>query len=101
LPKIITKAKVVKIYNRNKSFSWFEKFSKFVVMEDIKEITPQTYAKWYGCKPQYIHRLLKSGDWAELPLILKVKRYSRFYVLEVPKTFGKDSYKEIIAKNVN
>lgn len=68
-------------------------------MEGIKEITPQKYAKWYGCKPQYIHKLLKEGQWGDLPEILKVKRYSRFYVLEVPETFGKDSYKEIMAKN--
>jgi hypothetical protein len=62
----------------------------------FKEITPQKYAKWYGCKPQYIHKLLKEEKWKNLPLIFKVKRYSRFYVLEVSETFGNDSYKEII-----
>jgi hypothetical protein len=49
-----------------------------------KEITPYQYARWYGCSPQYIHRLLLEENWQKLPKILEIKRYSRFYLLVVP-----------------
>lgn len=60
-----------------------------------KEITPQKYAEWYGCTPQYIHRLLKEERLDLLPQILRVKKYSRFYVLEVPDGLDENSFKEI------
>lgn len=65
-------------------------------MEDVKEITPAQYAKWYGSTPQYIHKLLKDERFDLLPNILRVKRYGRFYVLEVPFKLSKKSFKETI-----
>lgn len=65
------------------------------VMQKI-EVTPQKYAKWYGCKVQYIHRLLKEERLDLLPNVIRVKKYSRFYVLEVPVGTSKDSFKELL-----
>lgn len=64
-------------------------------MELLKEITPQKYAKWYGCKVQYVHRMLKETQIDKLPYVQRVKKYSRFYVLEVPEWLSKDSFKEL------
>jgi len=69
-------------------------------MKDTKEITPKEYANWYGCKPQYIHWLLKKEKLDLLPNIIRVKKYSRFYVLEVSSTLSKDSSREIISKKI-
>lgn len=62
---------------------------------EITEVTPKKYANWYGCNVQYIHRLLKDERIDLLPNVIRVKRYSRFYVLEVPVGTSKDSFKEL------
>lgn len=62
---------------------------------EVIEVTPKKYAKWYGCNVQYIHRLLKEERIDLLPNVIRVKKYSRFYVLEVPERTSKDSFKEI------
>lgn len=61
-----------------------------------KEITPARYAKWYGCSTQYIQKLLKDKKIALLPNVIRVKKYSRFYVLEVPENLSKNSFKELL-----
>lgn len=63
-----------------------------------KEITPQAYAKIYGCSVQYIHRLLKEEKISLLPNVLSVKKYSRFYVLIVPFEFSADSFIQLKPK---
>lgn len=58
-------------------------------MAKTKEITPQEYIdrcfyinkKGEPVSLQYIHRLLKAKK--ELPSVIKVRNYGRFYTLEV------------------
>jgi len=64
-----------------------------------KDISPKQYAKWKGCEVQYIHRLLKEERWDRLPHIVSVKRYSRFYTLEVPNNLTANDFK-LISKKV-
>lgn len=57
--------------------------------EKTKEITPQEYRdtglfknkEGEPVSVQYIHRLLKAEK--ELPYVLKVRNYGRFYTLEI------------------
>lgn len=53
----------------------------------VKEITPIQYAKWWGKHKSYVHRLLLRGEIGKLPGVIDVKKYSRFYTLEVSKNF--------------
>lgn len=63
------------------------------------DISPAQYAKWKGCEVQYIHKLLKDEQWAKLPFIIKVKKYSRFYTLEVPSTLTANDFKVLMEKS--
>ena len=65
-------------------------------MEKTKEITPIQYAKYYGCNPTYIQRLLRAEQYDKLPFVISVKRYSRFWTLEVPDTLTESDFKEVI-----
>lgn len=56
-------------------------------MNITKEITPIQYAKRAGFHKSYVHRLLKNEEIEKLPNIIKVKKFSRFYILEVPIDF--------------
>lgn len=68
--------------------------------QKTKDISPIQYAKWLGLKgPQYIHRLLKNEQFDKLPHVISVKRYSRFYTLEVPEHINAESFKLITRKN--
>ena len=60
-----------------------------------KEITPIQYAEYYGCFPTYIQRLLRKGEYEKLPGVLKVRKYSRFWTLEVPEALTADDFEEI------
>jgi hypothetical protein len=72
-------------------------FSKllFLTME-IKEITPEEYAKWWGCHVSYIRRLLLNEQFDKLPNVRRVKKYGRFYVLEVPENLSENSFIDIL-----
>jgi hypothetical protein len=59
-----------------------------------KEITPIQYAEYYGCFPTYIQRLLRDGKYDKLPNVIKVRKYSRFWTLEVPKNLTESDFKE-------
>ena len=63
-----------------------------------KEITPIQYAEYYGCFPTYIQRVLRKGRYDLLPHVLKVRKYSRFWTLEVPETLTGNDFKEILVK---
>lgn len=52
-------------------------------MSKTKDITPLQYAKWRGQHPTNISKHLRKGN--PLPYVIRVKRFSRFYVLVVPK----------------
>lgn len=64
-----------------------------------KDISPGQYAKWKGCKVQYIHRLLLKEQLDKLPFVKSVKKYSRFYTLQVPIDLTANDFKLISKKN--
>ena len=66
--------------------------------KETKEITPITYAKLKGCYPTYIQRLLRQNRYDLLPHVLKIRKYSRFWTLEVPAYLTADDFKEEIIK---
>lgn len=60
-----------------------------------KEITAKAYAKLKGCTEQNVTKHIRNGKFEFLPHVIRVKRFSRFVVLEVPDTLTKNSFKEI------
>lgn len=60
-----------------------------------KEITAKAYAKLLDCTEQNVTKHIRNENWAFLPHVIRVKRYSRFVVLEVPGNLTKNSFKEI------
>lgn len=63
---------------------------------DTKEITPKKYAKWWGCHKSYIQRLLQNEQFDKLPNVIRVKKFGRFYVLEVPNNLSENDFREIL-----
>jgi len=60
-----------------------------------KEITAAAYAKLKGCTEQNITKHIRNQKWEYLPHVIRVKRFSRFVVLEVPDNLGKNSFKDL------
>ena len=58
-----------------------------------KDITPLQYATWYGCSLQYVTRLIRDNK--SLPEVLRIKKFSRFYLLEVRDSLDAESFKEL------
>lgn len=58
--------------------------------QGTKQITPNQYAKWYGCTLQNITKHLRKEN--PLPHVIRVIKYSRFYLLEVPETLSAKSF---------
>lgn len=52
-------------------------------MSKTKEITPLQYANYLGCTSQNISKHIRNGKMEFLPDVVKIKRYSRFYLLVV------------------
>lgn len=61
-----------------------------------KDIQPKEYAKWYGCSLQYIGKCIRNG--VELPYVLSIKKWSRFYLLVVPESLNAASFTELKTK---
>lgn len=57
-------------------------------MAKTKEITPTEYAKHRKCSVSNITKHIRNGN--QLPFVVRVNKYSRFYTLEVPKNFGEE-----------
>jgi hypothetical protein len=57
-----------------------------------KDISPRQYAKWWGHHVSYVHRLLLNEEISKMPFVISVKKYSRFYTLEVPYDLTADSF---------
>jgi len=53
-------------------------------MAKTKEITPSEYAEYLGCTLNNVTKHLRNGKYQYLPDVVKVKKYSRFYILIVP-----------------
>lgn len=70
-------------------------------MAKTKEIAPQQYADWKGCSVQYIHKILQDGEIDKLDYVKSVKKYSRFYTLEVPASLTASSFIVIKRKKVS
>lgn len=58
-----------------------------------KDITPLQYAKWKGCTLQNITKLIRNNK--ELPGVITIKKYSRFYLLEVPENMTAATFEKI------
>lgn len=52
-------------------------------MSKTKEITPHQYAKYLGCSKANVSKHLRNGKMEFLPDVIRVKKYSRFYLLVV------------------
>ncbi len=66
--------------------------------KNTKEVSPATYAEWYGCSPQWIRWVLKNRTFADLPHVIEVRRYSRFYTLVVPDWVTGESFETLTPK---
>lgn len=53
-------------------------------MAKTKEITPKQYAEHLGCTLANVTKHLRKNNMTFLPDVIKVKKYSRFYLLVVP-----------------
>lgn len=53
-------------------------------MSKTKEITPHQYAKYLKCTKANVSKHLRNNKMEYLPDVIKVKKYSRFYLLVVP-----------------
>lgn len=53
---------------------------------DTKEITPIQYADYSGYTLQGITKRLRNNQ--ELEQVIEIKKYSRFYILIVPKSMS-------------
>lgn len=60
---------------------------------ETKDITPLEYAKYRGCSIQNVTKQIRNKR--ELPHVLKIKHWSRFYTLEVPISLSAKSFTEI------
>ncbi len=69
---------------------------KIVNLEmNTKEITAKKYAELLGCTEQNVTKHIRNEKWDYLPHVIRVKRFSRFVVLEVPADLSKNSFKEL------
>jgi len=57
-------------------------------MNETKEITPTEYAKYLGCTSQNVSKHIRNNKLEYLPDVISIKKYSRFYLLVVPYSFG-------------
>lgn len=76
--------------------SCFDK-TKYLLLgmgEKTKEITAKQYAKIQGCTEQNITKHIRNENWKFLPFVIRIKRFSRFVVLEVPCKLGNNDYKD-------
>lgn len=62
-----------------------------------KDITPLQYAEWYGCTLQNVTKQLRKHR--ELLGVIRIKKFSRFYLLEVDKKMDAQSFEEIKKKS--
>jgi hypothetical protein len=69
-------------------------------MKQTKEITAKEYAKISGCTEQNVTKHIRNEKWEYLPHVIRIKRFSRFVVLEVPNDLTKDSFKDLMFDKV-
>ncbi len=52
-------------------------------MSKTKDITAKQYAAYLGCTEANVSKHIRNGKWQFIPDVLRLKRYSRFYLLVV------------------
>jgi len=62
-----------------------------------KDITPKQYAKWYGCTLQNVTKKIRQNG--HLDGVIRIKSFSRFYLLEVHEGMNAETFKEITRVN--
>ncbi len=60
--------------------------------QKTKDITPKEYARYRGWTLQNVTKHIRKGNGATLLHVLKVKNFSRFYLLEVPDSLDAKSF---------
>jgi hypothetical protein len=58
-----------------------------------KDIEPSQYAAWYGCSLQNVTKRLRQKK--KLEGVIRVKRFSRFYLLEVAADMNAETFKDM------
>lgn len=53
-------------------------------MIHTKEVTAEDYAEYKGCTVQNIRKHIKNNNLHYLPDVIRIRKYSRFYLLVVP-----------------
>lgn len=67
-------------------------------MVKTKDITPAQYAKYYGCTKQNISKHIRNGNALNLPHVITLKNWSRFYLLEVPNWLTRSTFRTDLIK---
>jgi hypothetical protein len=58
-----------------------------------KDIEPSQYAAWYGCSLQNVTKKLRHNK--KLQGVIRVKKFSRFYLLEVAADMDAETFKDM------
>jgi len=58
--------------------------------QKTKRINAAQYAEWAGCTRQNITKHIANGT--PLQHVIKITKYSRFYLLEVPESLNAESF---------
>lgn len=61
-------------------------------MGNTKEITPTEYAKWRGVRLAAITKHIRDKNFKNLPYVIEIKNWSRFYIFVVPDFVGLTSF---------
>lgn len=64
-------------------------------MGKTKEITPTEYAKWRGVRLAAITKHIRGKNFKNLPYVIEIKKWSKFYIFVVPDFVGLTSYDTI------
>lgn len=59
-----------------------------------KDITPLQYSKFRKCTLQNITKHIRNENINALKYVIRIKNFSRFYLLEVPEWLEAGSFKE-------
>ena len=70
------------------------RFCNFGAM--TKDITPLQYAEWAGCTLQNVTKKIRNNGC--LDGVITIKKFSRFYLLEVPTSMTSANFQRITTK---
>lgn len=61
-----------------------------MIYPTTKDITPTQYAKIYGCQLDNVTKMIRNNK--QLPNVIKITKFSRFYLLTIPATITKSNF---------